>query len=238
VLNEHNEDGADMFRNSGFYGNIARDPGHLLVLKSLPRLRKPSATRSPTLPPEPSRISWSNATWDMVRALRGQLSESASDADIAWDGPLQPRPYKGTVPEIATQLVINEGSDSPDEAVGGTRVYYTRSRVTPATERDMKAIAEHYEIASRGIRREKQDEGFLWFDGTPRSSKGRRTTIDVIISKADGHGQNPRAFGGTRNNSGRAGPKPGDTFTVETIAVVAADPREAMAPDGGSANTE
>ncbi|MEO2036787.1 MAG: hypothetical protein ABGZ35_32330 [Planctomycetaceae bacterium] len=230
VLNEHNAEGADMFRSSGFYGHLARDPGHLLVLKSLPRLRNPPSTRNPTPPPEPSRVSWSAATWDMVRALRGQLSETASNADIAWDGDLQPRPYKGTVPEVATQLVINEGSDSTDQSTGVTHVYYTRSRVTPATEREMTAIAKYYETVARGFRREKPDEGILWFDGVRTTSNGLRTTIDVIISKSAGRGQNPREFRGNGNASAGPAAKPGDTFTVETIAVVAADPRDATTP--------
>ncbi|MCH2202830.1 MAG: hypothetical protein MK102_12735 [Fuerstiella sp.] len=231
LFQEHHDEGADVLLSSGFYGMHARDPGHLLVLKSLPRLRKPPSGKRKTQAPDPAHVSWVYATWDMVRVLRDQLNESAFDPQIAWEGALNPEPYRNARLEVATEVVIRDEAEDSQNTLGETRVYYTRSTLTPRDDRERKAISDHYLRAARAIRREIPEEDVLWFDGVRTNSDGLRTSFDVTISSRQASVSRATS-GGMRQPTGGAGyrrtnsqNRSGQTFTVESIAVVAADPR-------------
>ena len=233
VLDQHHEAGAKAFLDAGLYTGIARDPAHLLVLKSLPRLLGNQSGRRNSTPPDPARTSWSNATYKMVLALRKQLRETSSKTEIEWEGALFPKLHRGATAEHATRFVIEEeGKDGVEGAPGATEVYYTRCKVTPRSRREMKEISKHYERVTRGKRREFQDAGILWIDGIRTTKEGKRATLDVIIQSGT-TGEAASGFGaaaGRADNRGSTG-RPGHTFTLETIAVVSADPKESMKLD-------
>ena len=160
----------------------------------------------------------------MVRGLREQLSESSSDREIARDAASEPRLYRDARPQLATELVIRDEVGESQDTDVGTRVYYTLSTVTPRDEREKKAISDHYRRAARAIPRKIPGQDIWWFDGVRTNSDGLRTSLDVIISSSG-------TFRRQVNSGNRSYPvsstpdRPGQTFTVETIAVVAADPR-------------
>jgi len=233
VLSAHQKTAAKTLLEAGLYEGIARNPGHLLVLKSMPRLLTDRSGGRNAIPPDPARVSWSKATWKMVNALRKQLKQSSADREIAWAGSLRPRLRPGTTAEAATRLVFGEHLAATGELPAGTQVYYARCKVTPRNEREMKEISDYYKRVSRGIRRERREEGILWFDGIRTTQEGVRTTLDVIIEAAQKTQRAPSGYGaagnraGNRNTAGQSG----QTYTLETIAVVAADPRNPFQPE-------
>jgi hypothetical protein len=230
VLMDKHRLGADILLGGGFYGPLVRDPVHLLVLKSLPRQRKGRDGSAQRDESGDAGITWAKATWEMVRSVRDQLSQASDDPELAWDERVPLRLHRGAVPDVSIQLTIEDGSVSGEEASAGTQVFYSRCSVMPADDREMKQLAAHYETQTKGIRRELRDEGILWFDGIRAGSDGTRMTMDVLISKAAASVV-ARGFGGAGRSRGRGDSGPGQRFTVETITIVAADPRVSQEPE-------
>lgn len=219
-MDDHRAEGADMLLSGAMYQPVERDPGHLLVLKSLVRPRRPRPGR--TLPaPSAADVSWARATWEVVRTLTDHLSKASSDPELAWEGPLPLRLHRGAVPEVSIQITIPDGFQGTEETPAGTRVFYTRCTVTPTNAAETRQLAQHYEERTNGVRRALKEQGVLWFDGIRGGDDGTRMTMDVVIRKAAEAGQ--PAFGGAAG--------PGQRFTIEAVTVIAADPRESLTAD-------
>jgi len=200
VLKTHQEWGASELLDAGVYLPFVRDPGHLTVLKSLPRKRH-SRSKSAAADPDTSEMTWHQATWETLDALRSQLKEAATYSDLHWDGKQQIRLHRGAQPEVSIQIVIPDGSPA------GTHVYYTQCRVAPQRAAERQRIVKHYESRTKGTLHEWQERGILWFDGVKKNSTGGRVTMDVVIEQAASAA----------------------IFTIEAIVVIAQDP-EAKPP--------
>ena len=220
VLNDNHGVGAGALIDAGVYQPIVRDPGHLLVLKALPRKRQRRGNSRAVLDPYDPEITWAHATWETLNALRDHLKQAAMEEGLDWDGKQQIRLHRGAIPEVSIRIVIPDASTGEDPA--GTQVYYTRCRFTPQSDLEMRKIADHYESRSKGTRRELRDRGVLWFDGVRQGSDGARVTQDVVIQQAQAVSANPAAGFGFAAGSPGAGST--QTFVIETIVVVAEDP--------------
>lgn len=225
--------------------NIAvLEPGMLPVLKGLPRLRpaKSNAAQDPTRAP---KETWVNATKQVVLALRERLRKAAGNTELAYSGAPKIRLHRGAVPEQS--IVIDQPNDLVKtlgaSAPSVTKIYYTRTSVTPTSSGQQEALASHYEKNAKGFRRIDLASKMLWFDGVSRNTDGTRQSMDVIIQQ-DGPSQANTGFGGGNYEGesggygagvpgGFGGPPGGQTaggaFTIETIVVIVRDPQDPLA---------
>ncbi len=215
-LSAGRESGADRLLSAGLFGPLMNDPGMLVVLKSLPR-SSPRRIRRDQKESESPDDSWQRATWQTVNALRLHLRKASAKAAFRYDGTPPVRLHRGAKAEAAIRIVIPDGSPARNDQTGSVEVYYSRCTVTPQTRAEMNRIARHYEKRTRGERREMRDEGVLWFDGFRRGRDGTRMSRDVLVERASAV-------------SGSGAAAPGQTFTIETVVVVAADPEQDMMP--------
>ena len=224
VLSDKHHRGAEKLLGVGFYSaDIVHDPVHLLVLKSLPRHRKGSDGSAQTDALGRAGVTWAQATLEMVLSVRDQLRQAAkNNPELAWDEKVPLRLHRRAIPDVSIQLTIEDGSDTGDEASAGTQVYYSRCSVMPADDREIKKLIAHYEGQSKGIRRPYKEKGMLWFDGIQAGPNGTRMTKDVLISQG---------FGGAGQSQGQGNSGPGQNYVVETITIVAADPRLSQEPE-------
>jgi hypothetical protein len=227
LLSAEHHRGAEKLLDIGFYDrNIVRDPVHLLVLKSLPRQRKGRTGSAQQDALGQAGVTWAKATLEMVLSVRDQMRQAArNDPELAWDEKVPLRLHRRAMPDVSIQLTIEDGSDSGDEAPAGTQVYYSRCRVMPADNREIKKLIAHYESQSKGIQRafpEFPEGEMLWFDGIQAGSDGTRMTKDVLVTKAYTNPPVTAQGGGGSPSSGQSNTV---YYTVEAITIVAADPR-------------
>jgi hypothetical protein len=210
--------GAGSLVAAGFYRDVARDPGQLVVLKALPRVRTRSSSRDSINVVQEADTSqtWTDATQQFVYALRERLEAAANNPALAYTGPQRVRLHRGAVPEAAIAIVLPgpAGSELGAAAPSDTRVFYTRCRVAPTRASEMQDIVEHYEGRTKGTRVEDRAQGILWYDGVKRSGDTIET-MDVVIEQTGG-GQAPGGQSGGSVN-----------FTIEVIVVITKDPKAA-----------
>lgn len=243
--------GAAGMTASGLFRNVARDPGILAVLKSLPRKRprKPSAPNiNAPAPPADPEDSWITATQDVVLSLRDRLREVSEDPELAYDGKQRLRLHQNAVPERAIKIQApgKMADGLGDAAPASTVMYYTSCRVMPQRVSEMQKIADHYEKRSKGMKRPDMQKGILWYDGVKVNEDGTRETMDVIIQQVGFKPQQNAGYGGGGGDyeggsgSGGEGGGGGGTagsapqYTIEVIVVVTKDPKAPPATEGVS----
>jgi len=204
----------------------------LAVLKALPRER-PQTSRNAganVAAVASPAASWTSATQETVLSLRDRLRKVADDPALAYTGQQPVRLHRGGVPEkaIAVMLPGDSADVLGDAAPSLLKLYYTRLRVAPQTPLQQKDIADHYETRTKGYKR-MVGQGMLWYDGVKRNLNGTRTTMDVVIEKAQsanggGFSGGPGAGGGIGVGGGQGGGA--DQYTIEIIVVETRDPKD------------
>lgn len=249
----------------GAFGGLSfatLEPGMLPILKGLPRLRPARSNAAPD-PTRAPKETWVNTTKQVVLALRERLRKAASNPDLANPGAPKIRLHRGAIPEqsIVINLPNELAKELGDSAPANTKIYYTRTSVTPQTPGQQEALATHYEKNAKGFRRVDLANKMLWFDGVTRNTDGTRQSLDVIIQQSGGAAQGNAGYGGGGGGyegegggaggynpggpqGGFGGPPGGQTaaggsFTIETIVVVTRDPQDPIAdPTVTSASLE
>ncbi len=244
--------GATPIINSGLFETGPIDPGHLVILKSLPRsasqvsIQTPATRRgrdsdiSPVAAAVGPEESWTEATWLLANALRQQLRQVANDPELALNdqGPI--RLHRGGEAEVAIQISIEDGSNGSEVPPVNTQVFYSRCRVDALRPPEMRQISKHYESRTKGVRRERPGDGVLWFDGVRKGRDGTRTSMDVMIERSTA--STVDGFGGAagRRDDRRSSGAGGAGYTIEAIAVVITDPQVSISTAdnrGGSSNS-
>lgn len=225
LFSKAHEQGATPLQALGLFRNIARDPGMLTVLKSLPRPKR--ARKKADDEPEvvdPS-TSWSAATQDVVLSLRDRLRGVASDSSLAYDGLQRLRLHRDAVAE---QSIVIKVPDDRSQSLGAaapaeTTIYYTSTTVKPLRFSDMQKIVDHYETRSKGIKHEDRARGILWYDAVKSNDDGTVETTDVIVEVVGGGGQQQQQnYEGAPGVGGGGQEMP--TFRIEVIVVITRDP--------------
>lgn len=233
LFSRSHEQGAAGMTSNGLFRDVARDPGLLTVLKSLPRSRakKPASSglNTPVLQASPED-SWVAATQEMVLSLRDRLRDVADDPNLAFDGQQPVRLHQGAVAERSIRIRVpgKMATELGESSPSSTTMYYSTCRVTPQRASEMQKVVDHYEKRSKGIKREVRSKGILWYDGVKVNEEGTRTSMDVIIQQV---GFKPQRAGGPGyegggNYEGGGGAAGGPVqFTIEVVVVVTRDPK-------------
>lgn len=236
LFSKSHEQGATMLQALGLFRNVARDPGMLTVLKSLPRPRRARKKEGEAEVPDAS-TSWSAATEEVVLSLRDRLRTVATDPGLAHEGLQRLRLHRGAEPD---QSIVIKVPDDRSQALGSaapaeTTVYYTSTTAKPERFSDMQKIADHYETRSKGIKHEDRARGILWYDGVKSNSDGTVETSDVMIEVIGGAGQQQQQGyeGGASGVGGQAMPQ----FRIEVIVVITKDPTTAAAEASAEADS-
>lgn len=244
--------GASSIINAGLFGTDPVDPGHLVILKSLPRSAPTSQPRRSSRRRDRdsntaavARIgapedSWTEATWLLANGLRQQLRQVANNPQLELQGNGPIRLHRGAETDVAIQITIEDGSKGTEDSAVNTQVFYSRCYVSGLSRPEMGKIAKHYESRTKGYRRERPDDGVLWFDGVRKGRDGTRTSMDVMIERSTapavtGFG----GFAGGRNDrrdARQGGAGAGGGYTVEAIAVVTTDPKVAISTANNESN--
>ncbi len=223
--------GGDGLTNSGLVSGIARDPGFLVVLKSLPRSKAARGEDKNHLD------SWAVARQTMVLALRDQLrAASAGGGKLKSVGEGFPvRLHRGGSAEYSGVLTV------PAAEFGGAKgsemkIYYARTTSTAQRKREEDELISHYEQKASGKGKLDQSKGLLWIDGTKTAANGVRRSMDVFISTGTssspggfpgGSAAGPAMEGGAPGGGGAAGPTM--TYPIEIVVVEVTDPKGAEA---------
>lgn len=222
--------GADGLTNSGLVSGMARDPGFLVVLKSLPRSKAARGEDKNQLD------SWAVARQTMVLALRDQLrAASTGGGKLKSVGEGFPvRLHRGGSAEFSGVLTV------PATEFGGAKgselkVYYARTTSTAQRKREEDELISHYEQKASGKGKLDQSKGLFWIDGTKTAPNGVRRSMDVFISTGTnsqaggfpgGSAAGPSLEGGA---PGGAGGGPTMTYPIEIVVVEVTDPKGAEA---------
>ena len=219
-------EGPSSLVKAGFFTNVARDPGLLVTLKSLPRDRKNKVLQK----------QWDDALKDAVLTFRDRLKTAAETrgAGLTVQKPAPVTLHKGHDLQVKAAYTRrwprDIGEVTGDNVPGSTVVNYIRLEVPDDTK--ARGILAHYaknHDKKYGSAKEMYDERSktAWYTKIRSNSKipGMRRSIDIVISQngrgggfggGDGFGGQPNAGGGGDN-----GPK----FSVEIITVEMLDPR-------------
>lgn len=226
--------GADGLIASGIFNDV-HDPGMLVILKALPRIR-PAKDAPGTMD------SWTAGTESLVLALRDELKRTSGSMKPYTDT-LPVKLHKNATAEVSVMLQIPAGTteQSSDSIPAATTVYYTRTSFTPVRKNDSKDLTAHYEGRTSGYSRDDVARGLKWIEGVKVLPNGHRRTLDVVIQKGgagDSNGQ--MGFGGAPSGGfggapgggevgfgGGAGGGAGGSYTVEIIVVDTEDPKTA-----------
>jgi len=232
--------GATAIVNSGLFDTHSVDPGHLVVLKSLPRSASRTSSqrsggrtgRQTNFAPAAAagfgvEDSWTEATWQVANRLRQQLRQVSANPQLELRGRMPIRLHRGAEAEVAIQFTIEDGSQGTEESPVNTQVYYSRCHVANLPRTELGKIAKHYESKTKGLRRERPDDGILWFDGVRAGRDGTRASLDVMIERSAGPvgGGFAGLSAGRRERQDRGAAGSGAGYTVEAIAVVVTDPQ-------------
>lgn len=223
--------GGDGLTNTGLVSGIARDPGFLVVLKSLPRSKAARGEDKNHLD------SWAVARQTMVLSLRDQLrAASAGGGKMKSVGEGFPiRLHRGGTAEYSGVLTV------PAAEFGGAKgsemkVYYARTTSTAQRKREEDELISHYEQKASGKGKLDQSKGLLWIDGTKTAANGVRRSMDVFISTGTssspggfpgGGAAGPAMEGGAPGGGGAGGPTM--TYPIEIVVVEVTDPKGAEA---------
>ena len=235
--------GAEAFASLGLFDSNMRDPGLLVVLKSLPRQKPARGDDAENQPLD----AWSSASRDVVLALRDRLKAASGSLTPAGDD-LPLRLHRNATPEVAVMLTLPgaEAGALQDAAPSATKVYYARTSFSPQRARDQTTVLEHYESKSGGYLRPDKARGLNWIDGV-KATAGVRRSMDVIIESAGGSSGGggfgaPPGFGAGDDGAGLGAPgggrppgfNPGGasgSYTIEVIVVEIAEPKTTAAGD-------
>ncbi|MEJ7593087.1 MAG: hypothetical protein WKF77_16190 [Planctomycetaceae bacterium] len=212
--------GSDGLNASGLFSDV-HDPGVLVILKALPRIR-PSKEASGTMD------SWTSGTESLVLALRDELKRTCGSMKPYTDT-LPVKLHKNATAEVAVMMQIPAGTTepSPDAIPAATTVYYTRTSFTPQKKRDTDDLTAHYEGRTSGYSRPDMARGVMWIEGVKALPNGHRRTLDVIIQKGGASGQMGFSGGPVGAESGYGGGGASGSYTVEIIVVDTVDPKTA-----------
>lgn len=231
------------------------DPGMLAILKGLPRQR-PARANAAIDPTRAAKETWVQATKTMVMSMRERLRVAATNPDLSYTGAPRVRLHRGAVPQQSIAIVVpGDATESlGDSAPSATKIYYTKTSVTPTSSGQQNSLIAHYEKVSKGFKRADAVSGIMWFDGVTRNSDGTRQTIDVLIQQEGASGGNRNggggndgygggeagmsmggesspgmSLGGPSSGGGGGGQSLGGSFSIEVIVVVTRDPQDAAA---------
>ena len=223
LLNSQFQGGALSLRATSFFSRIARDPGMLVVLKSLPKNDNYEAN---------NRLgSWNESTKELALATRDRLRAAANSGGNSGSSSFPVPLHKGASPSVtysASWPTAVSGQIGEGGAVGSMRVWYTRIDIASVDARTFKSIKSHYERRS-GARNKKHavDEGrrIFWYTNLRAGTAGAKRSIDVIFSEAAGNGG---GGGGARSPAslagGAGGGAAGGGMAIEIIVVETGDP--------------
>lgn len=225
-MQANHKQGAESLLSMGLFDGVARDPGLLVVLKSLPRPKvSASSSRNRNASQgagDPVANSWLSATGHMVSSLKNRLHEAAmASGKTQLQGKPMIRLHAGaSAPSAVFELswpkdarsVVSDANPSP------MRIHYVRINQTMG-DRVIKKVVEHYRARTRGTKRDIPNG--VWFDGTLKSTPtGGRISSDVVITQGNGGG------GGYQGGGGEGGGGAiGSSYTIELIAVEIPDPK-------------
>jgi hypothetical protein len=180
----------------GLFKGGLRDPGLVVVLKSLPRIKPDKNKDGEYEPLEP----WSAASRDAVVNLRDQLRSGSGSLTQIDPDELPVKLHRNATAEVAGMLTLpgTAGTALQTSAPSETKVYYARTTFTPQRDRDRDAVLDHYESKASGLAHFEKSMGLLWIDGVKTASGGMRRSMDVLI-------QAPNAGGGAPGFSGPPG---------------------------------
>lgn len=209
----------EKYLNSGLFDEYLHDPGMLVILKSLPRSRSVSRSKSDKQAPD----SWTQAAGKAVLRFRDQL-RIASSTLPEYEGQPAVKIHKGATLEKTVMISLpSDAVEFPVEArPADTNIYYTRAKFSPANAKEQSQIVDHYEERTGAKRRYDPQRQITWFDGIKAQSGGKRRSVDVVIQAA---GSGPQV-GGQGGNSPTIGAGNAGMYTVEVIVVEIADVRD------------
>jgi hypothetical protein len=209
----------EKYLNSGLFDEYLHDPGMLVILKSLPRSRSVSRSRSDKQAPD----SWTQAAGKAVLRFRDQL-RIASGTLPDYEGQPAVKVHKGATLEKTVMISLpSDAVEFPAEArPADTNIYYTRAKFSPTNAKEQSQIVDHYEERTGAKRRYDPQRQITWFDGIKAQSGGKRRSVDVVIQAA-GFGA---PIGGPGGNSPTVGAGNAGMYTVEVIVVEIADVRD------------
>ncbi|MEZ6129378.1 MAG: hypothetical protein R3C59_11910 [Planctomycetaceae bacterium] len=237
LFEKSHQQGAAELSHSGLFQFVARDPGMMTVLKSLPRprpVRKAPAANGNVAPVEVDpTTSWTAATQEVVLSLRDRLREVSDVPELKYDGLQRVRLHRDAVPQRS--IVVKASNDKAkalgDAAPSETTIYYTSCVVSPMRASDMQAIVDHYEKRIKGIKHEDRNRGILWYDGVKENEDGTLETMDVIVEQVGAKAQQGAGGydGGTgeyAGGPGAGGPGVGGPvqFNIEVVVVITKNP--------------
>ncbi len=216
--------GADGLTNSGLVSGGARDPGFLVVLKSMPRSKPARGDDKNALD------SWAAARQTMVLSLLDQVrAASAGGGKMKSAGDAFPvRLHRGGTAEYAGVLTV------PAAELGGPKdselkVYYAKTTFSAQRKREEDELISHYEQKASGKGKLDQSKGLLWIDGHKTAPNGVRRSMDVFIStgNASSTGGFPAGGGPAMEGGAPGGAAAGPTMTypIEIVVVEVTDPK-------------
>ena len=226
VLYGNQKDGADSFTGAGFFRQVAKDPGIMVTLKSMPQQKRS---------PGSAQSSWDEATKVSALALRDRLRTAA---DVLGQGampsPSPVRLHKGA--EVQTVFRTKWPNDITSEVGTGkpgfTDVLYVRMSV--ADQATLPKLSRHYEArvgANKKIEesvRKDATRQIVWLSGMRTLKTGMKRSMDVVFSQ-DRNRQGGGFGGGGRNLGGAGGGGAGGGAIIEIIVVDAPNPNSAVA---------
>lgn len=178
VLNTNQATGPDSLTASGFFNRVARDPGMLVVMKSMSQQkRSPGNVQS----------RWDEATKDAALALRDRLKQASANGGVGAVPSSLIRLHKGAEPAVVfnKQWPRDIGGAIGPSKCGTTGIVYIRLR-EPADERNLKALERHYSArisANKKVEKLDKNRSIVWLTGMRTLKTGMRRSMDVIFSQ-------------------------------------------------------
>jgi hypothetical protein len=186
ALNRQSSEGVAPFERARLTFDVIRDPGFLLLVKSMPR-EEPRPIRGQPSKEQLARQAWMVAGEKFVQSLHQRFSAACGrllgPAPSGDDSPV--RPFKDLPLSATYRLnwpadlqVLSEGTEAPSLSI-----YYFRAE---GEQRAAKVI-EHYkrQLKSPSVRGT-ASKG-VWIDSLEKDSdRGVLRSVDVIISRAPG----------------------------------------------------
>jgi hypothetical protein len=234
LLQQHWMAGADSLIAQKLFEQGPRDPGFLVVLKSVPSLNTLPLRQPPTVKAQEenqTRHSWANASRELVRTLNARFLAAARNR--AQSASAQPplRLHQGAV--IAAEYRFawpdDAGGSVPKSLAAPFIVHYVR---VDAGQIDAQQVLTHYERQIRGGKAafaRNNFEAWIEHEGVA-DDPGRRRSTDVMLTIGGGGGGGgagggggyapPGAGGSSRGSAGRE-----QDVTIEILTVEITNPR-------------
>jgi hypothetical protein len=230
LLQQHWLGGADSLAAQQLFEQGPRDPGFLVVVKSLPLLKTLPLRQPPTPKAQQEnqvKYSWANAVRQLVRTLNARFFAAAQNraGSAAAPPPLRLHTGANIAAEYRFAWPEDAGGSLPAALADPFVVHYVR---IDAGKVNAQQVLNHYEKQVRGGKAAFARNNFeAWIEHEGAADDpARRRSLDVMLTIGGGGG-GPGGPGGAYGGPTGGGSEREQNVTVEILSIEIPNPRPA-----------